>query len=114
MPRTDPRNVTCLAEAFDLTTTEIRQWELALIWIAVSLGIVRFSRHAQQAAEDDSIPQPAIWRIINEGNPRSKDITSYGKRQVGINFEGKRRGGGWIRVKVSWQVRYTIVTVHAL
>jgi hypothetical protein len=114
MPCTDPRDVTCLAEAFDLTTTDVQQWELELISLAVSLGVVRFSRQARQAAEDDSIPEPAIWRVINEGVPRSKDIIWYDKRQIGINFEGKRRGGGWIRVKVSWQLRYTIVTVHAL
>jgi hypothetical protein len=34
MPCTDPRDVTRLAQAFDLTTAEIVQWELELIWRA--------------------------------------------------------------------------------
>jgi hypothetical protein len=38
MPCTDPRDVTRLDEAFDLTTTDIRQWELDLIWKAEERG----------------------------------------------------------------------------
>jgi hypothetical protein len=114
MPCTDPRDVACLAEAFDLTTTEVLPWELKLIWRAEELNVIRFSAHATRAARDDSVVPAAVWRAIREGVPRSKDVTRDQKRQVGINFEGKRRGGGWIRAKVTWQVRYVVATVHAL
>jgi hypothetical protein len=66
------------------------------------------------AARDDALPDSAIFRIISGGIPRSKDVTTDDGRQIGINFEGKRRGGGWIRVKVTWAGRYTVATVHAL
>jgi hypothetical protein len=114
MPCTDPREVRSLEEAFDITTASILQWELELIWRAVELGVIILSRHARQAAKDDSVPVPAIWRIVREGIARSKDVALCDVRQVGINFEGKKRGGGWVRVKVSWLLRYIVVTVHAL
>jgi len=114
MPCTNPRDVVCLADAFDLTTIAILQWELELIWAAVALGIAIISPHAREAAREDAIPIGAIWRVVREGVPRTKDVIPGDRRQIGINFEGKRRGGGWIRVKVSWLVRYVAVTVHAL
>jgi hypothetical protein len=114
MPCTDPRGVRSLAEAFDITTASVLQWELELIWRAVELGVIVLSGHARQAAKDDSVPVPAIWRIVREGTARSKDIALGDVRHVGINFEGKKRGGGWVRVKVSWLLRYIVVTVHAL
>ena|ERR1700736_126715 len=113
MPCTDPRDVACLDDAFDLTTTAILQWELELIWAAVGLGIIEISDHADRAAADDAVPSAAMFRVVREGTPRSKDI-GRANRRVGINFEGKLRGGRWIRIKVSWQMRYVIVTVHAL
>ena len=96
MPCTDPREVTRLEEAFDLSTTEIQPWELELVWKAEALGLIVLSDHADQAAKDDSIPASAIWRVVRDGAHRSKDITTDGRRRIGINFEGKRRGGGWI------------------
>jgi hypothetical protein len=114
MPCTDPRDVTCVEEAFDLTTTDVVVWELELIRKAEELGLVIISPHAAQAAIDDSIPKAAIWRIVREGFPRSKDLSTQDDRQVGINFEGKRRGGRWFRAKVTWRVEYVIATVHAL
>ncbi len=114
MPCTDPRDVTRLDEAFDLTTTEIRQWELELIWAAERLGLLRISSHARRAADDDSIPEGAIMRVVRDGVPRTKDVTNELKRQVGINFEGKRRGGGWLRAKVGWRHQYIVATVHVL
>ena len=114
MPCTDPRDVTCIGEAFDLTTIDVLQWELELIWRALELDLIHMPRHARRAAEDDSVPFPAVWRIIRDGSPRSKDISDVDDRQIGINFEGKRRGGGWIRVKVAWLNEYYIATVHAV
>jgi hypothetical protein len=114
MPCTDPREVTCLADAFDLSTTEIRQWELELIWSATALRVVEVSHHARLAAKDDSVPISVLWRVIRNGVPRSKDIGLDVRRQIGINFEGKKGGRGWIRVKVTWSDGYTIATVHAL
>ncbi len=104
MPCTDPRDVRSIEEAFDLTTTDVVQWELELIWRSVELGVLQLSPHARRAAEDDSIPIPAIWRIVREGPARLKDVLPDGQRHIGINFEGKRRGGGWLRVKVSWRI----------
>jgi hypothetical protein len=114
MPCTDPRKVACLADAFDLTTTDVIHWELELVWTAVELKLVIVSPHARRAARDESIPDVAIWRVVRDGRPRSKDTTATGARQIGINFEGKIRGRRRIRVKVSWLVRYVIVTVHTL
>jgi len=114
MPRTDPRDVTCLEEAFDLTTPDIRQWELELIWAAVDLGLVEFPHHAARAAEDDAVPIKEILRVLRDGRARSKDVENMRKRQMGINFEGKIRGGRCIRAKVSWFRGYFIVTVHRL
>jgi hypothetical protein len=114
MPCTDPRDVKCLEDAFDITTSSVLPWELELVWRAVELGVIILSQHARQAAEDDSVPEPAIWRIVREGVARSKDVLPGHVRHVGINFDGKKRGGDWVRVKVSWRVRYVVVTVHAL
>jgi hypothetical protein len=106
--------VSCLEEAFDITTTTVLQWELELVWRAVELRVVFISQHALRAAKDDSIPIPAIWRILRDGISRSKDIVPGDQRKIGINFEGKTRGGGWVRVKVSWLVGYVVATLHAL
>ncbi len=114
MPCTDPRDVTRLEEAFDLSTTEIQPWELELVWKAETLGLIALSGHAWRAAKDDSIPAAAIWRVVRDGMRRSKDVTTEGGRRIGINFEGKRRGGGWIRAKISWKDEYTVATVHQL
>ena len=114
MPCTDPRDVACLDDAFDLTTTTIVSWELELIWAAVDFGLITISRHADEAAIDDTVPTPAILRVILQGRPRSKDVGYVANRWIGINFEGKIRGGRWIRVKVSWLDEYIVVTVHAL
>lgn len=53
-------------------------------------------------------------RLVHDGLPRSKDITTIGRRQIGINFEGKRRRSGWLRTKVGWSNEYVVVTVHSL
>jgi hypothetical protein len=113
MPCSDPRDVTRIEEAFDLTTSAIVQWELELIWKADELGLLALSPHADAAAQDEAIPPQAVRRVIRDGVPRSKDMTTETGRQIGINFEGKRRGG-WIRVKVTWRGEYTVATVHAL
>jgi hypothetical protein len=114
MPCTDPRDVTCLGDAFDLTTPEVLQWELELIWKAIDSAQIVLSEHAQRAATDDAIPRDAVWRVIRDGIRRSKDLDPAGHRKIGINFEGKVRGGRWIRLKVSWWRRYIVATVHAL
>jgi hypothetical protein len=114
MPCTDPREVTRLAQAFDLTTTEIVQWELELIWRAEELELLALSTHAAEAADDESIPRAAIRRIVRNGIPRSKDATTRDGRQIGINFEGKLRRTGWIRTKVTWRNEYIVATVHTL
>jgi hypothetical protein len=111
---TDPRDVVCLADAFDLTTTDILQWELELVWRAVELGVIELSQHAERAAADDTVPTAALFRVIRQGLPRSKDIGMTDDRRPGINFEGKLPGRRWIRIKVSWRMRYVIVTVHTL
>ena len=81
---TDPRDVVCLTDAFD------------------------------RAAADDTVPTAALFRVIRQGLPRSKDIGTTNDRRPGINFEGKLPGRRWIPIKVSWRMRYVIVTVHTL
>jgi hypothetical protein len=114
MPCTDPRDVTRLDEAFDLTTTDIQPWELDLIWKAEELGVLRISRHAKRAARDESIPIPMIHTVVARGIPRSKDVTTDEHRRPGINFERKQRARRWIRAKVTWGSRYWVATVHTL
>jgi hypothetical protein len=114
MPCTDPRDVTRLDEAFDLTTSDILQWELELIWTAEERGLLVLSDHAKRAAQDEAIPVVAVHRIVRSGIPRSKDVSRDSRRQVGINFEGKRRRGGWLQAKVTWHKRYLVATVHGL
>lgn len=114
MPCTDPRDVTCVEEAFDVSTPAIQQWELELIWRAVDLRLVRLPSHADRAAKDESVPVPAIWRVIRDGIARTKDISTVDRRQIGINFEGKRRGCARIRVKVAWRDGYFVATIHEL
>jgi len=113
MPCIDPRDVASLSDAFDLTTISILQWELELIWAAVDLGVIEISAHADRAAADDSVPSAAMFRVIRQGIPRSKDIGNT-DRWAGINFEGRLRSGRWIRIKVSWRMGYVVVTVHTL
>ena len=76
--------------------------------------MLRLSEHARHAAEDESIPRPAILRIVREGVPRSKDVTTHSNRQIGINFEGKRHRRTWLRAKVGWRDNYVVITVHTL
>ncbi len=114
MPLDDPRQVRSLEDAFDLTTPEVQLWELHLIWRALAEGLVRFDDHGDQARVDESIARVDVLRIVTGGIPRSKDIARSGRRQPGINFEGKVSGGRMVRVKVSWFLGYVVVTVHTL
>jgi hypothetical protein len=114
MPCSDPREVACLADAFDLTTTAVQQWELELIWMALDLGLITVTRHCDQAALDEAIPLDEMCRVIRRGVARSKDVGTSAGRHAGINFEGKISGGRRIRVKVSWWGGYVLVTVHAV
>jgi hypothetical protein len=114
VPLDDPRQVRSLEDAFDLTTPEIRLWELHLIWRAVDEGLVRFDDHGDQARIDESVVRSDVLRIIIGGTPRSKDLDRSAQRHPGINFEGKASGCRTIRAKVSWFLGYVVVTVHTL
>jgi hypothetical protein len=85
-------------EAFDLSSRKVRK---------------RFTRHAEEAMDDEAISKETAMRVIGRGTPKSKDIDDNAGRQIGINFEADadfRR----IRVKVSWELRYFVATVHTV
>ncbi len=118
--REDVLAIQSIEDAFDLTTTKVKRWEVELIRIALAEGLVKSTLHELDAAEDDLVPEPAVDRVIASGDAVSKDVDAWGPRQIGINFEGeirasrKIRGPRRIRVKVSWDDVYYIPTVHTV
>lgn len=70
--------------------------------------------HELYAAEDEHIPDTAIDHVIAFGKAASKDVDPDGTRQIGINFEGPADAWRRIRVKVSWEDGYYVVTVHTI
>lgn len=111
--REDVLAIRSIEEAFDLSTTKVRKREVALIRVAEAEGLIRLTDHAERACDDESVAEELVWEVVQRGKARSKDVDACGGRQIGLNFDGqadRRR----IRVKVSWQMRYFVATVHTL
>jgi hypothetical protein len=101
-------------EAFDLHTTKINQWEVALIRVAEAEGLLVFGGHSRAAADEEGIAENQVMQTIRSGRATSKDVDPDGPRKVGINFERTIARKRRIRVKVSWDRRHYTVTVHTI
>ncbi len=103
-----------LEQAFDLTVEYVTPAEIFHIRDALQHGKLIVSEHALAAAKDDAITALQIFSAIENGVPISKDLSILQTRQIGVNFEGRAGGSRKIRVKVSWDSGYYVVTVHAV
>ncbi|MEA2690377.1 MAG: hypothetical protein QOD51_2984 [Candidatus Eremiobacteraeota bacterium] len=112
--REDVLAIQSIEDAFDLTTTKINGWEVALIRVAEAQGLLEFPGHAHAAASDEAITENDVMTAIRSGRAASKDIDLAGYRKVGINFERTIARRRRIRVKVSWDRRHYTVTVHTI
>jgi len=112
--REDVLAIRTIEEAFDLWTTAVTKREVALIRVASRSGLLRFTPHAVFETDEEMIPPPVVWRVVEHARIRTKDIDPAGERSIGINFEGTIRDRRRIRAKVSWDRGYLIVTVHTI
>jgi hypothetical protein len=112
--REDVLAIRSIEEAFGLWTRKVTKREVALIRVAADERLIRFTRHAWDAADDENISDEAIRRTIQRATTRSKDLGDCAGRLIGINFDANPCLERRIRAKVSWEVRYFIATVHTL
>ena len=105
---------TKLEEAFDFSVVYVTPDEVMQIRDAVQNGLLGIPAHATFAATDDAITIKQISFVIINGTAVSKDLISQPTRVAGINFEGRSGGKRRLRVKVSWDAGYYIVTVHLI
>jgi hypothetical protein len=104
-----------IEEAFDLKTEQIHRWEEDLIHVAIMEKQIRIENHGVNAAADEGIQLVDVLRVVLVGVAVSKDIPGNAlRRQPGINFEGEIPDGRNIRVKVSWDQGYAVITVHTI
>ena len=105
-----------LEEAFDLTTSQVLDWEIQLIRRALQERRIRFEVHSLDKLLERNILPQDVSNVLANGQAVSKDIGGSGifDRRPGINFEGLASNNRQIRVKVSWFQGYVIVTVHAI
>ena len=112
--REDVLAIRTIEEAFDLWTASVTKREVALIRVASHSDLLDFTPHAVFEADEEMIPLPAVWRVVEHARIRTKDIDLAGERSIGINFEGTLPDQRRIRAKVSWDRGYVIVTVHTI
>ena len=105
---------TSLQEAFDFSVLYVTANEVAQIRFALESKSIVLEKHAVLAAKDDAITPDQILNVIAVGIPTTKDLETSKTRQPGVNFEGRAGGARKIRVKVSWDGRYYVVTVHSI
>jgi hypothetical protein len=103
-----------IEDAFDFSVDYVTVNEVALIHDALENNLIDIPFHASSAASDDALTLPQILNVIRVGFAISKDFPTSKNRQAGINFEGKAGGKRVIRVKVSWNLGYYVVTVHTV
>ncbi len=100
-------------QGFDLSTTEIHEWEVECIREAARTGNYLITPHAFQRMNERGIKADEIRLVLLNGNPVSKDLPGNPYyRKPGINLEGDLDDGRRIRVKVSWCRRYCVITAH--
>ena len=112
--REDVLAIRTIEEAFDLWTARVTKREVALIRAASSANLLKLTEHAAFETDEEMIPHPAVWQVIEHARVRSKDADPAGARSIGINFEATIPDRRRIRAKVSWDDGYLIVTVHTL
>ena len=112
--REDVLAIRSIEEAFDLWTPAVTKRELALIRVASAGSLIAMTEHAAVEADDELIPHPALWGVIERGRIRTKDRDPTGSRSIGINFEGMIPDRRRIRTKVSWDDGYLVVPVHTV
>jgi len=113
--REDVLAIQSIEEAFDLSTRRVTKREVGLVRVAEREGLIKLTGHADDAIDDEAIPEELVWHTIRCGRARSKDNDELNGRQIGINFESVGdRSLIRLRVKVSWGLRYFIATVHTL
>jgi hypothetical protein len=103
-----------LQEAFDFSVQYVTADEVNQIRFALQNETLIVTDHAASAAKDDAVTVEQIFYIIANGVPISKDLDNRQNRQSGVNFEGRAGGQRKVRVKVSWQKNYYVVTVHTI
>ena len=102
-------------QGFDFGTAEILEWELEAIHKALMQQKIIIAKHAFDAADDEGIAYTAILETLLVGLAVSKDLPHNPLgRKAGMNFEHLLDDRRWIRVKVSWNGQYFVVTVHTV
>ena len=109
-----PTTPKTLQEAFDFSVLYVTADEVVRIRFALESGTLLVPLHGTNAAIDDALTLHQILNVIAVGVPVSKDMPTSKNRQPGVNFEGRAGGSRKIRVKVSWQQSYYVVTVHII
>ena len=103
-----------IEEAFDFSVPYVTADEVSRIRSALEAGSLLVPLHGTNAAVDDALTLQQILNVVAVGVPTSKDLLTSKTRQAGVNFEGRAGGSRKIRVKVSWQESYYVVTVHSI
>ena len=109
-----PTTPKTLQKAFDFSVLYVTADEVVRIRFALESGTLLVPLHGTNAAIDDALTLHQILNVIAVGVPVSKDMPTSKNRQPGVNFEGRAGGSRKIRVKVSWQQSYYVVTVHII
>ena len=103
-----------LPEGFDFSTRLPTPLEIDAVRSAVLTGRLIVSDHALIEAQKDSVTLEQMYHVILNGAAISKDFPDHQSRQSGLNFEGRAGGKRVVRLKVSWQDGYYLVTVHTV
>lgn len=103
-----------MPEAFDFSTSEILDWEIERIHLALLQKQIRIEPHAVTEADYDNIPLVKVLEAILVGIPVSKDLPNNPLNRVpGINYEHQHESR-WFRVKVAFIGKYAVITVHKI
>jgi hypothetical protein len=112
--REDVLAIKCIEDAIDHHTDTVMPREVGLVRTALAEDLILFTEHAVDEADDEGIPQDAVWRVIETTKHISKDRNASERRQVGLNFQGPLPDRRRIEVKVSWDDGYYIATVYTV
>ena len=97
-----------MSTGFDLSTTEVLDWEVQAVWEALDSGELRVSVHAQNEINLDALTLDDVYDAISYYDEVSKDLPAERSRAPGLNFD-RFIGRVRLRVKVGWRGTYYIV-----
>ncbi|BCP97780.1 hypothetical protein TthHB5008_08810 [Thermus thermophilus] len=98
---------------FDWSQADIQDWEVECIRQAAAQGQYLITKHAFQRMRERGISSHDVRNVLLNGTPVSKDLPHVNPRRApGINIEGDLQDGRRIRVKISWQEKYAVITAH--